>query len=132
MAEIALRTYLEDIERLMNRELYDEAIVHCRHILATFPLNVDAYRLLGKALLEKSQYQDAADVFQRVLSADPSDFVSHVGLAIIREEDGVLDQAIWHMERAYELQPNNIAVLDELRRLYGKRDGREPGRIGLT
>lgn len=132
MAEIALRTYLEDIERLMNRELYDEAIAHCRHILATFPLNVDAYRLLGKALLEKSQYQDAADVFQRVLSADPSDFVSHVGLAIIREEDGVLDQAIWHMERAYELQPNNIAVLDELRRLYGKRDGREPGRIGLT
>lgn len=132
MAEIALRTYLEDVERLMNRELYDEAIAHCRHILATFPLNVDAYRLLGKALLEKNQYQDAADVFQRVLSADPSDFVSHVGLAIIREEDGVLDQAIWHMERAYELQPNNIAVLDELRRLYGKRDGREPGRIGLT
>lgn len=132
MAEIALRTYLEDVERLMNRELYDEAIAHCRHILATFPLNVDAYRLLGKALLEKGQYQDAADVFQRVLSADPSDFVSHVGLAIIREEDGVLDQAIWHMERAYELQPNNIAVLDELRRLYGKRDGREPGRIGLT
>lgn len=132
MAEIALRTYLEDIERLMGRELYDEAIAHCRHILTIFPLNVDAYRLLGKALLEKSQFVDAADVFQRVLSADPSDFVAHVGLAIIREEDGVLDQAIWHMERAYELQPNNTAILDELRRLYGKRDGREPGRIGLT
>jgi tetratricopeptide (TPR) repeat protein len=132
MAEIALRTYLEDIERLTGREHFDEAIAHCRHILGAFPLNVDAYRLLGKALLEKSQYEDAADVFQRVLSADPSDFVSHVGLAIIREEDGVLDQAIWHMERAYELQPNNTAILDELRRLYGKRDGREPGRIGLT
>jgi len=132
MAEIALRTYLQDIERLLAREAYDEAIAHCRHILTYFPMNVDTYRLLGKALLEKGQHLDAADVFQRILSADPSDFVSHVGLAIIREEDGVLDQAIWHMERAYELQPNNTAILDELRRLYSKRDGRDPGRIGLT
>ena len=53
-------------------------------------------------------------------------------MSIIREDEGNLDAAIWHMERAYEVQPFNPAVQDELRRLYGRRDGVEPPRIRLT
>jgi hypothetical protein len=37
------------------------------------------------------------DIFQRVLAAVPDDFVSHVGLSIIRDDQGKLDDAIWHM-----------------------------------
>ncbi len=53
-------------------------------------------------------------------------------MSIIREDEGNLDAAIWHMEKAFEAQPSNTAVQDELRRLYGRRDGVEPPKIRLT
>ena len=53
-------------------------------------------------------------------------------MSIIREDEGNLDAALFHMERAYETQPANIAVQDELRRLYGRRDGVEPPKLRLS
>ena len=132
MDKIPLRTYLKEIENLVDRGENDQAIAHCRHILKAYPKNLATYRLLGKALLENRRYGDAADVFQRVLSGVPDDFVSHVGMSIIREDEGNQDAAIWHMERAFEVQPYNSAIQDELRRLYGRRDGLEPPKVRLT
>ena len=132
MARISLRSYNQEIERLIESGRTDEAIAHCRHILQTYPKCVNAYRLLGKAYLESQRYGDAADIFQRVLSAIPEDFVSHVGMSMIREDESNLDEAIWHMERAFEMQPANNAIQEELRRLYGKRDGVEPPKVRLT
>jgi competence ComEA-like helix-hairpin-helix protein len=132
MAEIPLRSYLHEIEKHIESGRTDQAIAHCRHILQSYPKYVDAYRLLGKAYLESQRYGDAGDIFQRVLSSVPDDFVSHVGMSIIREDEGNLDEAIWHMERGFEVQPSNNAIQEELRRLYGKRDHVEPPKIRLT
>lgn len=132
MARISLRAYNREIENLIERAQIEQAIAHCRHILRTFPKNIDTYRLLGKAFLESQRFGDAADIFQRVLSSVPEDFVSHVGMSIIREDEGNLDEALWHMERAFEMQPANGAIQDELRRLYGRRDGFEPPKVRLT
>ncbi len=132
MADISLRTYLEEIDGMIDGNRVEEAVAHLKHILGIYPKNLDAYRLLAKALLEKNRHLDAADVFQRVLSSVPDDFISHIGMAVVREDEGNLDAAIWHMERAYEVQPNNGPIQEELRRLYGKRDGVEPPRVRLT
>src|SRR4030095_12352715 len=48
-----------------------------------------------------------SDIFSRVLAAEPNDFVSNVGMSIIRDEESKMDDAIWHMERAFETQPSN-------------------------
>jgi len=132
MVSIPLRSYIREIEKHVENGRNDEAIAHCRHILETYPKYTDVYRLLGKAFLENQRYGDAADIFQRVLSSSPDDFVSNVGMSIVREDEGNLDEAIWHMERAFEIQPANTAIQDELRRLYGHRDGMEPPKIRLT
>jgi tetratricopeptide (TPR) repeat protein len=132
MVKIALRSYFHEIEGLIDKGQIEEAEAHCRHILQSFPKLLAAYRLMGKALLEARQYSDAADIFQRVLSSTPDDFISQVGMSIIREDGGTLDAAIWHMERAFEVQPYNVAIQDELRRLYGRRDGVEPPKVRLT
>ncbi len=132
MAKISLRAYNRDIENLIDRGQTEEAIAQCRYILKVFPKYIDTYRLLGKTYLESQRYTEAADVLQRVLSAVPDDFVSQLGMSIIREDEGNLDASIWHMERAYEIQPSNTAVQDELRRLYGRRDGVEPPKVRLT
>lgn len=132
MADIELQTYIAEIEELQEAEHNDEAVAHCRHILDYFPKNLAVYRLLGKGLLEKKRFDDATDIFYRVLSAAPDDFVAHVGLAIISEEKNDLDQAIGHMQRAFEAQSNNPGIHAELKRLYGRRDGVEPLKIRLT
>lgn len=132
MARISLRAYNRDIETMIDQNQIDEAIAHCRHIFGRYPKHIATYRLMGKALLEVQRFGDASDVFHRVLSSVPDDFIAHLGMSIIREDEGNLDGAIWHMERAFEVQPSNAAVQDELRRLYRLRDGLTPQKIQLT
>src|SRR5512138_3129020 len=133
MAKISLRMYNREIEGLIEQsQRLEEAIAHSRHILQTYPKHLETYRLLGKAYLEARRYDQAVDLFQRVLVAAPDDFVAHVGMSIISDDKGRLDDAIWHMERAFEVQPSNAAIQGELQRLFGRRDGVEPPKIRLT
>ncbi|MCC7361126.1 MAG: hypothetical protein IT317_16700 [Anaerolineales bacterium] len=132
MPEIALRTYIEQLDTLIERKQVDEVVAHCRHLLSFYPKHLDTYRMLGKALLEKGRHGDAADIFQRVLSVAPDDFIAHVGMSIVREDEANLDAAIWHMERAFEAAPANGAIQQELCRLYGRRDGVVPAKARLT
>ncbi len=132
MAKISLREYIHKIENLIDRGETDQAIFHSKSILKYYPKHIDTYRLLGKALLEKKKFGDAADIFQRVLSSVTDDFISHIGMSIIREDENNLDAAIWHMERAFETQPSNKAVQEELIKLYSMRDGVAPPKIRLT
>ncbi|MFZ5912341.1 MAG: tetratricopeptide repeat protein [Chloroflexota bacterium] len=132
MAKVSLRIYNRDVESLVDQGQLDEAIAHCRHILSAFPKHLETYRLLGKAYLEAKRYPEATDIFQRLMMAVPDDFVAHVGMSIICDEQNKMDDAIWHMERAFEVQPSNSAIQAELQRLYGRRDGVEPPKIRLT
>ncbi|MGZ9221637.1 MAG: tetratricopeptide repeat protein [Anaerolineales bacterium] len=132
MAKVSLRVYNREIETMIERGHLDEAIANCRHILKTFPKYLETYRLLGKAYLEYKRYPEAVDIFSRLLAAVPDDFVANVGMSIIRDEENKLDDAIWHMERAFETQPSNAAIQGELQRLYGRRDGVQPPRIRMT
>src|SRR5829696_4378234 len=132
MAKVSLRAYNREIETMIDRGQLDEAIAHCHHILKTFPKHLETYRLLGKAYLENKRYGDATDIFSRILVSVPNDFVAQVGMSIIRDEENKLNDAIWHMERAFETQPSNSAIQGELQRLYSRRDGVQPPRIRMT
>jgi tetratricopeptide (TPR) repeat protein len=132
MAKVSLRIYNREIESLIDKGNTNEAIAHCHHILRTFSKHLATYRLLGKAYLELKRNSEAVDIFGRVLMAVPDDFVSHVGMSIINDEENKLDDSIWHMERAFEAQPSNAAIQGELQRLYGRRDGMEPPKIRMT
>ena len=132
MAKVSLRAYTREIEAMIDRGQLEEAVAHSQHILKTFPKHLETYRLLGKAYLEAKKYNEAVDIFSRVLGAEPNDFVAHVGMGIIRDEQNKIDDAIWHMERAFEVQSANPAIQAELQRLYGRRDGMQPPRIRMT
>jgi tetratricopeptide (TPR) repeat protein len=132
MSKVALRVYNREIETLIDQGHIEEAIAHCQHVLKLYPKHLETYRLLGKAYLEAHRHTDAADIFQRVLMVVPDDFVSQLGMSLVCDEQKNLDGAIWHMERAFEVNPSNGAVQGELRRLYGRRDGLEPPKIRLT
>src|SRR5215207_4213407 len=132
MAKVSLRAYNREIEAMIDRNHLDEAIANCHHIFKTYPKHLETYRLLGKAYLEYKRFKEAVDVFSRVLVSEPNDFVANVGMSIIRDDENKLDDAIWHMERAFETQPSNAAIQSELQRWYGRRDGVQPPRIRMT
>lgn len=132
MSNITLREYHLFIDDLLERNAISEAIVHCTNILSSFPKSIKTYQQLGQALLEQKRYSDAAEVFLKVLSVYPDDFVAHAGLSVVHEENYELDKAIWHMEQAFETQPSNSAIQEEFRRLISRRDGTIPSKIRLT
>ena len=137
---ITLRAYLDELEHLLDARSPTEVISHCRYILQHYPRNVDAYRLLGRALLERGErdgvaehYDEALEMFQRVLSVLPNDYMAHLGVSQIFQAKGEPERAIWHLERAYEQMPGNRALQEALRGLYAQRSGAEaPPRLQLT
>jgi len=132
MATISLRDYFTEINSLIDAGGYNEAIFHCTNILKSYPKCAEVYRLLGKTLLEAGRTSESTDVFIKLLSVLPDDFSAHVGLSDIFEKNQQHDKAIWHMERAFESQPSNVLVQEELRKLYTARDGVPPAKIRLT
>ena len=132
MTQINLRFYDRLIKTLIEQDKASEAVEHCRHILMSFPKHIQTYRLFGEASLELNRYEEAAEIFKRLLSSIPDDYIAHIGMSVILEEFGKPDSAIWHMARAYELQPYNVTIQNELRRLYNLRDGIEIRKLSLT
>lgn len=132
MANTTLREFVREIERYLDSGKYEDALTCCHHLLETFPKHIETYRLLAKTFIETKQTSNAELIFEKVLQVYPDDFISHLGLSIILEEKGDLNNSVLHMERAFEIQPSNINIQDELKRLYKARDGVEPNRIRLT
>lgn len=132
MPRVTLQDYLNQIEQLVDENRLAEAATHCRYILQQYPRHVDTYRLLGRVLLEQQKYSEAINVFERVASADPEDMIVQAGLALAYKENLDLPRAVWHMERAFELDPYNRAIQDELSELYAARDGYTRERIELN
>jgi tetratricopeptide (TPR) repeat protein len=90
------------------------------------------YRLLGQVFLAMGDYGGAADLFRRVLSADPEEVVAYAGLAMTHEENGHLEEALWHWERAFELAPDQREIRESLQRIRSWREGGEKPRVKLT
>lgn len=132
MAEISLRAYHQKIERLIEENDIEPAIAHTANLLQKFPKNLQSWRCLSKALLQKQDFETADKVFGLILKIDPDDFVSHIGKSMSAEFFNDMDSAIDHMRRAFEIQPANEGLQNELKRLLEKKDGVQPGQIGLT
>ena len=132
MAEIALQEYCQQIENTIEQGLYAEAVAHGKHILKQYPKHVATYRLLGQAMLESGQSDKAADMFNRVLSANPESLIAWIAMSELYAERGELDAAALHLELAFEQSSNNELIEEELRKLYSKRDGVDHPRVQLT
>jgi hypothetical protein len=132
MTKIDLRSYNREIDTLIERGQTEEAAAHCKYILKFYSKHLTTYSLLAKAYLESQHYAEATDILKRILSVTPDDFIAHLGMSIIREDEHAPEKAIYHMERAFEIQPSNSMIQDELRRLYRIVYKSEPSRIRLT
>ena len=128
---LSLKAYLAKLDDLLRANALDEVVHHSRHILQYFPKNVATYRILGQALLANGRWNEAGDLFRRVLSVYPDDSMAHMALSDICQQGGRPKDALWHLERAYEQDPNNRVLIDALRDLY-RQQRLEQTRVQLT
>ncbi len=128
MPDIPLREYLDKIEGWIRSADPERAITHGRHILTCYPECIWAHRILGEAYLDKGMLAEAQDSFVRTLAADPENAIAHIGLSLGYDRQGMLPEAIWHMERAFDVASGNAEVRTELQALYLRRgDSRSAG-----
>jgi len=132
MADVNLREYVAKLDDWMQEGSADHVVWHARHILQYYPKNVDAYRYVGQALASLGHLEEASAVLRRVLSVIPDDGKAHAVLSEIYERLNRPNEAIWHMERAYEQDTNNPEVIDELQRLYREHRHITNPRLHLT
>jgi tetratricopeptide (TPR) repeat protein len=121
MTQRNLRSVLQALERELDAGDAQGAALGCQKVLEIFPRNLAAYRMLGKAYLLLGEYPQAADIFLRLLSAEPDDITAHLGLALLREQEDKLEAALWHCQRAGEVQPASQVLKDETARLLRLR-----------
>ena len=132
MAEISLREYLSELDRLLENNAADDVILHSRHILQSYPKNASAYRALGRALLLNGRSDEAEAALRRVLAVIPDDFAAHVGLSEIYDLKRRGDEAIWHLERALEVKPSDRALVEQMRALIRRYSGVDQSKVPLT
>ena len=132
MPDLSLRAYHHKIEIWIEEDKIDKAIPQIAYILREFPKELQTWRCLSKALLQKQDFGNADKVFDTILRVDPDDFVSHIGKSMAAENRGDMEVAVEHMRRAFEAQPSNEGLQNELKRLIVKNDGVEPTKVRLT
>ncbi|MFT5194655.1 MAG: tetratricopeptide (TPR) repeat protein, partial [Candidatus Promineifilaceae bacterium] len=111
MGQIKLSKYIKEIEKEFESGQYTHVIAHCRQILKQNSRYIGAYRLMGMALMGQQALAEAEDILQRVLSIDISDFIAHKILAEIMSKTERVEQSIWHIEHAFEIDPNDADVV---------------------
>ncbi len=132
MAQVLLRDYIAEMRQHLRAGRYSDVVTRGHHILRYSPKHLETYRILGEVSLDSNDLNTAADFFQRVRSADPENVVTLIGLSIVYEHRNQLDESIWYLERAFEIQPGNQELRQELLRLYAKQEGPPRTRLKLT
>ncbi len=132
ISEKNLQEYYTEAEYLVEHGSLDAAIAIGQHILRHYPKHVNAYRVLAMATLEQGELGYSADLFKRVLSADPENLEARVGLGIIYTDEQAMEEALWQWERALELAPGDSNIQTQLRQVREQLEGSELPRIELT
>ncbi len=132
MSDLSLRQYLKKVESLLEEGHLEEGKAHARHILSYYPKNRNAYLLLGRILIAQRHWEEAAEVLRRLLGADPLNATAHQLLSQAYAQMFQLDNALFHLERAFDQTPNDRQIIAGLRELYSRSRGQKVEKVQLT
>lgn len=132
MADILLRDVVQEMRAAFQAGKYSDALALGRHILHFYPKHLETYTLLAQVSLASNDLASANDLLRRVLSADPENVSALAGMALVSEAQEQHDNALWYLERAYEIQPTNDELRAEFVRVRELFYGTAPARIELT
>ncbi len=112
MPDLKLSSQLAYAREHLDNGLADQAVQVCRRILETFPQCVEAYIVLGQALLALDKPARAADLLRRAWSACPANPSASLGMAFVAERQGQVALAQAWRKRAAEMEGRAQAIED--------------------
>jgi len=132
MVDLSLRGQYDEAARLLRLSRPADARDVCLRILEAFPRHVATYALLGHAYARLGRREEAANLFARVLAADPESCSAHTGLAAICERRGDTERALWHYQVACDVAPGDPDSRAGYLRVRGLVDGHVPHSVRLS
>jgi len=132
MEQVRLRDCYEEAASLVRAGEFDRAIRITRHILRHYPLYYAGHQLLGEALLESGSHREAARQFLEVLSADPENVTSRLGLSRVYGEVGQWHRSIEQLQLAGDLLPGESVLRQQLAQLVRTHYRDSNGTLEIT
>jgi tetratricopeptide (TPR) repeat protein len=107
--------------RMIERRLYDQAIVEFEAAVKLDPTRADAFTELGHALIMKNKLDEAMEQFTKSLELDPESAKAHAGLGIVFLHKDQLDDAVDELEWALEINPRDAKTYYNLGLAYEEK-----------
>jgi cytochrome c-type biogenesis protein CcmH/NrfG len=108
MAEYILGLGLEHEGRI------SQAMIHYRIATSSSPTVKDAYYCLGRLLRQQEQWTEAEHTYSALLTMLPDDLTGHLGLADTLLHLGRKTEAIEHLDKALQQDPQDPEALNNL------------------
>jgi tetratricopeptide (TPR) repeat protein len=89
-------------------------IASMQRLLEKYPAQTQAQVLLAAACESLGQFDEAAAIFREQIRASPQSARAYLGLGLILREQGQVADARTSFEKAQELEPDNLAALEQL------------------
>lgn len=94
-----------------------EACQSYETVLRLNPENTQAKTNLGALLLQQGRTEKAGEYFMQVLAQCPADPEAHNNLGIARMRQGKIHDALYHLQWAVQLRPNQKSLKENLNRV---------------
>jgi Flp pilus assembly protein TadD len=101
----APRTLFDEILRQLQARQFDRAITSCRDALLTFPEDINILGLLGAALGDKGQLEEAEKVLNQVIDLAPTFAKPYEDLGTLLLRQDKVNEALPLLEKAVRLDP---------------------------
>lgn len=89
----------------------DTALEYYQKSAAIYPSYADTHNNMGTALHKKGQKEEAEIELKKAIRCDEKHIKAHRNLALFSLKDGHLDKAVFWINRALEIAPDNVTVL---------------------
>ncbi len=113
---------------LMDEQKWEEAVQELRKLQQAHPKNVEVLNLLGWALLNSGEVDNAFTVWKRSLALDPKNFSTrdnlvraHLSLGKKLRESGLYTPALVHFKALLKYLPNSPEVHFEIGSTYSMK-----------
>ena len=84
----------------------EAAVEYYIHALEIDPYYVEALHRLAELRTEQQRYDEALELFQRLIDIDSSDAVAQGNIGVVLFYLGKSDEALQHLDQALSLDPN--------------------------